>query len=339
MNKDRHETDYGAAQEGRVAFVGTSQDSGTLPRSRARRIEAAFEPVLREEVVRLRRVRRVRGLFALAATLAVVATGLLLRTQGPVSDSAAAVLVRASGPVRMLVPSNSSSGARVLQPGDGIPEGAVLEVGSETRAALRLLGGTSLRLDAETEVLLVSDTLISLTKGSLYVDSEVVGASSTRVQTPMGLVSTVGTQFELRLGAGAMNVRVRDGAVRIDGIGAPVEAKRNEEVFLRDDGSVTRGTVPVHGKDWDWVVEIAPMPERGGTLSNYLAWFEREMGWQLRYSDASLEEDAETIEIQLPPEIMTPTLMLAAVLEACELRHQLVEDVLIIEPSPTGLTD
>lgn len=325
------EVDRSAASE--AASNTASEDFSALSQPRARRIQAAFEPVLREEITRLRRARRTRALFAFAAVLVIVVGAALFRARTMVPETVA-LLERSTGAVQ-LVPARSPSQTVDLRASDEIPAGATLRTGAGVRAALDLAMGGSLRLDAESEVVLVSESSISLLRGALYVDSGTGGSRSPSVDTPLGKVTPIGTQFELRIEGGGVTIKVREGAVRVDAGVGPVEARRSEELALRDDGGVTRDSIALHGEAWEWVVEVAPTPARSGTLADYLVWLQREMGWRLSYSEPSLAEEARTIELQLPSGDMMPMQMLPILLEASELGYRLAEDLLIIEPKST----
>lgn len=333
MPRDENQVNHDEPRKSEAALRREPDEVTALPRRRAERIQAAFEPVLREEVARLRRTRRSRALFAFAAVLAMVAAGLFFRGQ-TATPEVVARFVRSSGAVQLMAPQEARSEPEVRLPGAEIQAGSTVRTGADVRTALELAGGASLRLDADSEIVLESQTLVSLVSGSLYMDSGALG-SSPWVRTPWGMVIPIGTQFELRLEEGGISVRVREGAVRVDGGSGPVEARRSEALTVREDG-VTRHRIAVHGEEWNWVVEIAPGPERSGSLADYLGWLEREMGWRLRYSVPALEEKARTIELRLPPGEITPGQMLPLLLEASELGYRLAGHVLIIEPKATA---
>src|SRR5688572_32507303 len=132
------------------------------PEERARRVHAAVHAQWRR-TVRARRLRRAAlwtGLAAAAAGVTGLAIGLpqaLVRQAEAPAAAPRVALARAerlSGDVRALA--DGAREARPLAAGDEIGAGAVVQSGSAGRAALRLPGGGSLRIDVGTRVRLMS---------------------------------------------------------------------------------------------------------------------------------------------------------------------------------------
>ena len=95
------------------------------------------------------------------------------------------------------------------------------------RVALALAGGGSLRLDAETEVMLDAPGRLYVRHGTIYVDSGArPGATRLQIVTPAGTARDIGTQFELQVAGSAMRLRVREGSVSIDRGGQSLTGSR-----------------------------------------------------------------------------------------------------------------
>ncbi len=212
-----------------------------------------------------------------------------------------------------------------------VAAGAALETGARSRAALRLAGGHELRLDVETRLLLISDSVLTLERGALYVDSR-RSRSALEIRTPLGTARDVGTRFEVRLGDGSLRVRVRDGAVEVARSGEVHEVRTGAEIRLDAGGELARRAVPIHGPEWRWSLEIAPTFDiEGRTLGELLDWVTHETGWQLRF-DPLIAGAAAGVILNGSIEGLAPDDALGVVLPTAGLRHRVADGVLILEP-------
>ncbi|HSM12829.1 MAG TPA: FecR domain-containing protein, partial [Thermoanaerobaculia bacterium] len=202
--------------------------------------------------------------------------------------------------------------------------------------ALRLAGGSSLRIDVGTRVRLVSSRERELESGAVYLDSDGAAASSPplEVATPLGRVTEIGTRFEVRLDAAersGLDVRVRDGRVVLAEDSKAHEIARGEALRLGADGETERRSIDPRGAEWDWALAAAPVPEiEGRTLVEFLAWLERETGWAVRFEDAGLAERAAGIRLHGSVEGLAPLEAAEVVLAGAGLEHRLEERTLRI---------
>ncbi len=218
-----------------------------------------------------------------------------------------------------------------------IVAGAVIETQAApssipSRAAIRMAGGPSIRLDIGTRVRVESSSALVLERGAVYVDSE--GESAVEVRTTLGVVRDVGTQFEVRmLDEGSLRVRVREGRIVLSRDEAAHEAGAGVELRMDGDGTLTRGTSSIYGSDWDWVLETAPVPDLAGRpLREVLDWVVREGGWTLQFADEDVEDLASTVTIlQGDAEDLTPTEVASMVLKGSDLSYRLDEGELFVE--------
>lgn len=176
--------------------------------------------------------------------------------------------------------------------------GYAVETGPNGRAALSLASGHSIRFDNDTRLVLASNDELILERGAIYLDSG-LGArhESLRIDTPFGVARDVGTQYELRLLASAMRVRVREGLVKLDATSSVDDGEFDvavgSELTLDGEGNSSQREIPVHGSIWGWTTELAPTFElEGRSLDDFLAWISRENGWKLVYSDPVIEMSA-----------------------------------------------
>jgi ferric-dicitrate binding protein FerR (iron transport regulator) len=245
------------------------------------------------------------------------------------------------------LPLSGTTVATVLQvegfqgiPASGVPAAgadlksrAVLTTGGGDRMALRMRGGAVVRLDHSTHLRLVSPSTIDLESGAVYVDSDPGGGTSPlEIRTRMGIVRDVGTQFQVRVDQGGIQVSVREGVARLERDGASHDATAGIQLSLGNDGAVTSRTIPSTGTTWDWILGLAP-PFRleGQPLGDYLAWVGRETGLRIEYQDAALEAEARPVILHGSIDGLRPEESLAAVLPTCGMAHAIEGGSLIIQ--------
>jgi ferric-dicitrate binding protein FerR (iron transport regulator) len=205
---------------------------------------------------------------------------------------------------------------------DGQTNGAVIyandayEVANGNTASLAW-GNAILRLDGGTRVRIASPTELSLDRGAVYVDSN---RSGVVIRTPIGSVRDIGTQFEVRLAADRMRVRVREGRVDLQHGGATHSAAAGTELDADARGGVTEHSIAKNGAEWDWVVRAAPPIHLDGrTLAEVVATVTRDEGVKPVWSDDAARNAASMRlhgDVPLTPEEALDTALVASGLTA-----------------------
>ena len=252
---------------------------------------------------RARRSRYLRaGGWLAAAALVLLAVGpRIWRANRAGVEEPIARLETVTGPVKVV----STAGERGAAAAAGLEPGDVVETGPAggsvpPRAALRIAGGPSVRLDSATRLRLVSGSVLALERGAVYVDSGAQGtAERFEIRTSLGTARDVGTQFEVRLSGRddgeTLAVRVREGLVVLSRGGESHPAAAGVELTVRPDGTLVEGTVPLHGPVWDWTLAIAPaFALEGRTALDLLGWVARERGWRLEFGGPGVAGYAST---------------------------------------------
>ena len=291
--------------------------------------------------------RRGQRLMAVTALAAVAALGFtFLRSSDgaqPVLETVAMTeLARGSvwhSPAALAAtPRPESRGFVTLASGQPIHAGAVIETrlptgpatgeeAAKSRAALRLAGGPSLRLDAGTRVRVASSSSLVLERGTVYVDSG--GDQSVEIRTTLGVVRDIGTQFEVHLTGGlaqapALRIRVREGEVLWKHGEESAHGMAGEELRYDGAGAIDRATVPRHGPVWNWVMDTAPAPDVDGQpLDTFLAWVSREGGWRVQFEDERAERLASTTVLHGDIRGLSPIEASNMVLNGSGLEHRL----------------
>ena len=281
--------------------------------ARAARVRAGVHQAWAHEI-RRRRVRRM--LLVVPASLAAAAAIVV-----------AVYITRATEVAPAAVVGTSRDGRHVRA-------GEWIVTDSAARTAIRTATGTSVRVDAGSRVRLQTDTIVELTSGAVYVDTA-EGAPALEIRTPYGTAIDIGTQFEVRLVAEALRVRVRTGAVAVKRDRESIQVGPGTEVTLTSQGAESR-TVSRFGAEWEWAASLAPaVPMNGRPLAAFLADLSREHGWVVRYADAALAREASVIVLHGSVEGLQPAEAVSVALTTAGLSFTLEHGELLIARTRT----
>lgn len=253
------------------------------------------------------------GVFALLITIGfVVLTG----SRAPVATVA-----------RVIGTFEASDGGtgdwRTLVAGEQIKAGQVLRAGANGRAALTTNAGIQLRLDADSHVEFSSAQRLALTRGAVYVDADPRSARATpfEVQTALGAVSHVGTQFEVRSRGRLVDIKVREGSVRLRSDSGEHVATAGERLRVSAK-NVERARISLQDPSWQWALLVAPeFTIEGVPLADFLHWVARETGRKLVFGSTNAAETARRVILHGSIGQLSPEAALPAVLATTQLTH------------------
>lgn len=278
-----------------------------------------------------RRGRRLAVLAAGAAALAIGAVAFITMTGRP-SAPVIALAGVIQGDVRVQQP--GSDRWRPLGRSTGpIVAGTRVRATPNGRAALTMQSGVSVRIDASSELTLVSASALELDRGTAYVDTGTQAPAGTfRVMTALGRIEDAGTQFEVVASDGSLRVRVRDGVVQIeDGAGNALPGAAGEQIWLDAEGNTLRSFVPTYGADWAWVETLAQPPDtQGEPLLELLQWVARETGRDLGFDTPTTASRAGTTVISVSAGGLMPMEALDVVLSTTRFDYSLRRDGTIL---------
>lgn len=282
----------GNSDDAIAALVRLAGRRPPVPADAARRVREAVHDEWMETIGRRRRTRWIGSAAAVAA--AVVMT-IILRTPSTPQPA----------PQRIVVAGGQTNGA-VIYSNDAY------EIANGSSASLAW-GNAILRLDGGTRVRIASARELSLDRGAVYVDSKNAGVV---IRTPIGIVRDIGTQFEVRLAADRMRVRVREGRVDLQHGGATHSAIAGIELDADARGGVTEHSIATNGPEWDWVVRAAPPIHLDGrTLAEVVTLVTRDEGMKPVWSDAAARNAASMRlhgDVPLTPEEALDTALIAS---------------------------
>lgn len=295
---------------------------------RARRVVEAHRAA---EALRHKKRWRRRNLgFVAAAAVIILAVLAGLQLAGP-SNLQPILVHSVRGAVAIVDRDGLTSGA---SSGSALSVGTRIETAPESRVALLLPSGHSVRLDTDSRLLIVSAAVVALEKGAVYVDSG-PGSSAANVpltiRTNFGNVQDIGTQFLVRDEVSSLLIGVREGLVRLDGSEGSHQIESGTALALDAHGQVTRTRIRAYGPEWDWVGQITPSMEIAGrTLLEFLDWVSEERGLRLVFADSSTAEAAEQIVLKGSVADMSPDEALQAVLPTCQMTRTVESGILLI---------
>lgn len=311
-----------------------------VPADRADRVRHSVREHWRSEVEGRSQRRRLRTAVALAlAATVLVALGLEIRQRiatSPVGMPTARVERVVASAWSRPASGGSTEDASALRPGDEIPAGSELSTDAEALLAVRMETGYSLRLDASTRLRLLSERVLALDRGAVYVDSRGVDRQATaglEIRTPFGAIRDVGTQFEARVQPDSLRLRVREGSIFLDREGVSLEVGAGQELEVAKDGRESRRATTSSGPEWSWIGEVTPMMRLDGrSLDEFLDWMARERGLSVEFANPGIARSAMGIRLNGSIDGMTLDEALKSVLSTSQMTHRISGSVLHVDP-------
>lgn len=280
------------------------------------RVRTQVHAVWREELARRRR-RRVLAVAASVMTLTFAGLW-MLQQRGANAPQVVASIERGSAEL-------SIQGERAA-PGATVLVGDRLETGPDAGAVLRLAGDASsnksLRLAPGTRIDWQAPGQVRLLAGQVYLDAGAAtpGASTAIAFEAAGVrIQHVGTRFLVALSDTHLDVKVRDGTVRVEGAGEVALLQGGElgRMGLEKSGVTPMQRLPVgsSGEEWSWVDDLAPSLEIDEqSLWSVLQRAAQEGGLEIRFESAAVEQRARETVLHGPALAMPPRQALDAVL-------------------------
>ena len=297
----------------------------------AAEVRAVVEAEWRDTVTARQQRRQFTG-WAAAAGVAVAAVAVWMARPLYLPESGSvASLARVVGDVQM----DAGDGHWTpLAAGSVVKAGTVIRTGSTGRAALTVKHGVELRLDSATQLAFNDESDANLSQGAVYVDSGPdagAPAADFQLETPVGSVRHLGTQYEARLADGGLRVGIREGRVEISGARGRVLGSAGE-VLTVSDGGMTRSRLAPTAADWKWVNGVTPpFSIEGRSVDEFLSWAGRETGRKVVYSSPVAERQARNVTLRGTVEELEPDQAVAAVLSTTSLRPVVEDEQITID--------
>ena len=254
---------------------------------------------------------------------------------------AVAVFMQPGPPVPARIPVGTvalvagSDGAGTMPAaGDPIYPGDSLSTGAGQGMSLVLNNATSLRIDEQTTLVVDTKNAFSLARGRVYADT---GEFMYRdhglvIETPMGSVTDVGTQFSVDLAGDLIDVAVREGRVDVTKDSEQFVAVAGERLQIHREDGATVDTLAPHDAYWDWAASLAPTFDiENKSLLEFLRWAARETGRELVFETDELRMSAMRTDLHGSVSDFDPLDALKSVLATTKFRYRIEADKIVIE--------
>ena len=238
-------------------------------------VYAEWQSVTRHDLRR----RRLVSLAAAASVFIALAVVInVVRAPQPVAIQVATI-GKSIGAI--YVYSDSSQG-RVIDDLSTISAGQTIRTESASSLALDWGEGGSLRIAENSHVSFMSGNAIELVSGLVYFDSGGAAAGALSIETSLGVITHVGTQYMVGVDSGQLAVSVRDGVVEIEGSSYDASARAGQRVLLQGSARPVTLSFAGHGDAWRWIEATSTMPSFDGKSTyKFLLWVAHETGLEL----------------------------------------------------------
>ncbi|MGB5449753.1 MAG: FecR family protein [Woeseiaceae bacterium] len=241
--------------------------------------------------------------FAIAASVVISVFAVFNLFRLPVVEAVQVASIEKSfGSVYLL---GESSELRETRDLSNVVSGQTIVTGSQAGIGLAWGNGGSMRMDENTRVEFVNDETVYLKSGRIYFDSSppalIAGISAGDsaefvVQTDLGEVAHVGTQFMTGMNAGTLTVSVREGQVAVEGVYHSEVASSGEQLTLSGRQRPAVLSIGRSGESWEWVNRTSPSANVDGkTLHEFLLWACRELGLEIEWEGQAEEVARDAI--------------------------------------------
>jgi ferric-dicitrate binding protein FerR (iron transport regulator) len=324
-NVDLEDTERGPNDGGSLVerLLHAAGPGPEIPEDGAARVKDLIRPVWRDEVTARSRQRSrvwIGGIAAAAALIIAMVSLQSLRPDTPALTPQTIVVALIDGTLEVTPPGSNVEFFTADNTNREIPRGSLMRTGSGSRAALWLTDQMSLRLDSNTELRLDSEASLSLESGAVYLDSRDDAGSGIEVRTAFGTATDIGTQFEVRLEDGTLDLRVREGLVSLTRDDEDFQITQGIRFSVGADGSVSTSAITPYDPAWSWTQEIAPVFDiEGETVLAFLDWVSSETGLSIGFADTEVEQLAATTILHGSIEGLTPAQAPAVILPSARL--------------------
>ena len=227
-----------------------------------------------------------------------------------------------------------SPAATLPAPGQPVHAGDVLATGNGQRLSLLMGNAESLRLDQNTTLAVVAGNEFRLESGRVDADTGdfMYRDGGLIIDTTMGSVTDVGTQFAVEVAAALLDVAVREGRVDVSRGADEYVAVAGERLRLAASGEPTVDAVEPHDPYWNWTTALAPVFDiEDKSLLDFLRWAARETGRELEFEDSELRMSAMRTDLHGSVADFAPLEAVEAVLATTNYRYRILADRIVIE--------
>ena len=152
------------------------------------------------------------------------------------------------------------------------------------------------------------------------------------IETPIGEVTDIGTQFSVAAADGVLEVAVREGRVDLDQQDEVLTAVAGERVRVVSDSDPLIERLEPHDPYWSWASSLAPSYDlENRSLLDFLRWASRETGRELVFEDQELRMAAMRTDLHGSVSDFEPLEAVQSILATTSFKYRIERDRIIIE--------
>lgn len=229
-----------------------------------------------------------------------------------------------------------SDGAGGMLPAVGHPiyPGESLSTGPGQGMSLLLSNAESLRIDEQTTLVVHAADEFRLVQGRVYADTGdfIYRDHGLIIETSMGSVTDVGTQFSVGTADESIVVAVREGRVDVNQESEQLVAVAGERLRIHRNDGATFDTLTAHDPYWDWATLLAPAFDiENKSLLDFLRWAARETGRELVFETNELRMSAMRTDLHGSVSDFDPLEAVESVLATTKFKYRIEADKIVIE--------
>ncbi len=183
---------------------------------------------------------------------------------------------------------------KTISPGD------YLKTKKNNRLMVSLFNGNEFRVDENTHFMVESNNHLKLISGQIYVDSDSTGGHhKLTIETPLGKVNHIGTQYSVSFSNEQLKVGVREGLVLVSSDSlSSAELPKGRNLVLNGAGQAVYSDINAYDPQWQWTQKIT-----GGyaiqdqSLTDYLQWVSKESGYPIKWQSDTVRNKASNIKL------------------------------------------
>jgi ferric-dicitrate binding protein FerR (iron transport regulator) len=212
--------------------------------------------------------------------------------------------------------------------------GETLSTGADEGLSLLLAKGDSLRIDAGSRVRFDAQDRVTLLEGRVYADTGdfVYRNGGLVIDTALGSVTDIGTQFAVAIGDELLDVAVREGRVDVQRQDQELVAVAGERLLVDSAGAVSAQAVEPHSEFWAWTTGLAPdFDIDDKSLLDFLKWVSRESGMELVFASSDSRLSAMRTDLHGSVAGLAPLEALPSVMATTAFRYRIEGTTIVIE--------
>jgi len=152
--------------------------------------------------------------------------------------------------------------------------GEYIHTNSSNRILVELNNGNTFRLDENSLIKLTSEDKIELIRGQIYVESNEKNINNQLlIDTKLGSIKHVGTQYNVELKPDLINISVRKGKVIVYKKDLTKEIEKGYTLSINNKGDYNQSLINSYDSKWLWTQNITKQYNiQDKTIFQYLKW-------------------------------------------------------------------